>query len=82
MLARKVKTLKSRKFIAYLVSDLTSTVLLAYGIYAGNLGDQPVLLAVALGRAVMSLGFILGQAYVDRYVDVVLASRTTIDTDD
>lgn len=70
-----MKTLKSKKFIAYLLSDITSTGLLALGILYGDFSDQAVLLAIALSRGVTAIGFILGQSYVDRYVDTIIASK-------
>ena len=74
MIVPIVKTpLQSKKFIAFLLADMSWTVLLAYTIYRGE--TQAVTLAMVLVKGFVEAGYIGGQAWLDRYVKV--AALTT-----
>jgi uncharacterized membrane protein YciS (DUF1049 family) len=65
--------LQSKKFIAFLLADISWSVLLAYSIYRGE--TQTVTLAMVLVKGFVEAGYIGGQAWLDRYVRV--AALTT-----
>lgn len=69
MIVPIVKTpLQSKKFIAFLLADITWTVLLAYTIYRDE--PQTLTLAMVLVKGFVEAGYIGGQAWLDRYVKV------------
>lgn len=62
----------SKKFLAYFASDLSWTILLAYGIYHRDdaLFTTSVLFTMILIKGFVTVGFLLGQSYVDRFVRI------------
>jgi hypothetical protein len=60
--------LQSKKFIAYNVANVTSKILLFYMCYK-NEGDL-VIMTGLIASAFLDIGYILGQAALDRYVRV------------
>ena len=74
MIVPIVKTpLQSKKFIAFLLADISWTLLLAYTIYRDE--PQTLTLAMVLVKGFVEAGYIGGQAWLDRYVKV--AALTT-----
>lgn len=62
--------LSSKKFLAYLLAQvsLTGCLILAISKDGGTL--VPVQVALVIVQGFLQTGFILGQAYIDRYVRV------------
>jgi hypothetical protein len=60
--------LQSKKFIAYNVANLTTKMLLFYMCYKSE-GDL-VIMTGLVASAFLDIGYILGQAALDRYVRV------------
>lgn len=60
--------LQSKKFLAYLISNLGSKLLMFWMVYR-NEGDF-VLTTVITAAAFIDIGYILGQAALDKYVRV------------
>ena len=63
--------LKSKKFIAYLISDIGWKLVIFYVLYKQSDNIQPAattfLLALAFVNGFMQAGYILGQAALDKY---------------
>ncbi len=70
--------LKSKKFIAYLISDIGWKLVIFYVLYKQSDNIQPtattLLLALAFVNGFMQAGYILGQAALDRYVQMTEAA--------
>jgi hypothetical protein len=66
--------LESKKFIAYLLSEATWKALLIFMILKlGEDGMGPaygIMLAIVIVAGFLEVGFILGQAYIDKFVRV------------
>jgi hypothetical protein len=66
--------MQSKKFVAYMVGDLSWTVLLGGGIYwtmsEQSLGLVTVLLAMVIVKGFVSTGYIISQAALDKYTRV------------
>ena len=64
--------LKSKKFVAYLISDIGWKIILLYLIYKQKDNIQPaavsLMLALTFVNGFMQVGYILGQASLDKYV--------------
>ena len=60
--------LQSKKFIAYIISNITMKLLLFYMTYR-NEGDVVIMSGLA-ATAFLDVGYVLGQAALDRYVRV------------
>jgi len=60
--------LSSKKFCAYLLADLSWTALMGYGVYAKM--DWSLLMAMVVTKGFVQVGYILGQAALDKYVRV------------
>lgn len=64
--------LKSKKFVAYLISDIGWKIILLYLIYRQKDNIQPaaisLMLALTFVNGFMQVGYILGQASLDKYV--------------
>jgi hypothetical protein len=60
--------LQSKKFIAYLVSNLGSKALMFWMVTKGE-GDV-VIMSMITAAAFIDIGYILGQAALDKYVRV------------
>lgn len=60
--------LQSKKFIAYLISNLGSKLLMFWMVYSKE--SDFVLTAVVTAAAFIDIGYILGQAALDKYVRV------------
>lgn len=65
---------QSKKFIAYMVGDLSWTLLLGAGLYwtmaVQNFGVLTVLMAMVIVKGFVSTGYIISQAALDRYTRV------------
>ena len=81
---RKQPPFASKKFLAYLVAELTWKVLIASGLFlvrdqveAGGAWMWWWMIVATICSAFLEIGTVLGLAYVDRFVDVAetLASR-------
>lgn len=75
--------LKSKKFIAYIISEfgwkaLILVMLLQYG---GKIDHYAFLVIVSMivTSGFIQIGYILGQAYIDKYTQIAVAA---IDSDD
>lgn len=77
--------LKSKKFIAYLISDLGWKLVIFYLLYKQSNNLQPaaatLLLALAFVNGFMQAGYILGQAALDRYVQMTEAAYSKKEQD-
>ena len=62
--------LSSRKLIAYLLADMGWTALIGYGIWLQGDAKGSVLLAMVVVKGFVETGYILGQSYVDRFVQL------------
>ena len=63
--------LSSKKFLAYMVADLGWKIVLGFLIYQNCTGDSLVLmLSIVIVSGFVQVGYILGQAALDRYVRV------------
>lgn len=61
----------SKKFIAYLLAEITWKAIIALLVVSGKqLGDNVILLTVVLITGFIEVAYILGQAYIDRYVKI------------
>lgn len=61
----------SKKFLAYMVAELTWKGLMVLLILSTNkLGDNLILLTIVLIAGFLEVSYILGQAYVDRYMRI------------
>ena len=66
--------LQSKKFIAYLIAELTWKIIAVFTLYWGH-DKMPgqifmVLMAIVITAGFLEIGYILGQAYIDKYVRV------------
>jgi len=71
--------LQSKKFIAYLIADIGWKIILALIIYLQRDGLQSftLMLSIVVVAGFVQVGFILGQASLDRFVRVAeIASRS------
>ena len=66
--------LQSKKFIAYNISNITMKLLLFYMCFK-NEGDVVIMTGLA-ASTFMDIGYILGQAALDRYVRVASFGKT------
>lgn len=70
--------LQSKKFVAYLISDVGWKIILGYLIYNQKDNIQPsalsLMLALTFVNGFMQAGYILGQAALDRYVKMTEAA--------
>lgn len=67
--------LKSKKFLAYLLAELSSKSLMAYlitHIKTIELYEMTVLLAIIISSATLTIGYILGQAALDKYLSAAV----------
>ena len=60
--------MQSRKFLAYLLADVGWIGLIAYALVMQS--DGVLTITMALTRGFMGVGYVLGQAYVDRFVKI------------
>lgn len=82
--------LKSKKFIAYLISELGWKALIFYVVwgYQSKIDHYAfmVLIAMIITSGFMQVGYILGQAALDKYTHIaetaVKADRTPVNLDD
>jgi hypothetical protein len=65
--------LQSKKFIAYNIANVTSKLLIFYMCYK-NEGDL-VIMTGLVASAFLDIGYILGQAALDKYVRVASFSK-------
>jgi hypothetical protein len=65
--------LQSKKFIAYLLSNLGSKALIFWMVSKGE-GDV-VIMSTITAAAFIDIGYILGQAALDKYVRVASLSK-------
>jgi hypothetical protein len=75
--------LKSKKFIAYIISEfgwkaLILVMLLQYGSKIDHYAFL-VIVSMIVTSGFIQIGYILGQAYIDKYTQIALAA---IDSDD
>lgn len=77
--------LKSKKFIAYLISDIGWKLVIFYVLYKQSDNIQPTtttfLLALAFVNGFMQAGYILGQAALDRYVQMTETAYSKKESD-
>ena len=64
----KKAPLQSKKFIAYLISNLGSKALMFWMVYSQE--SDFILTTVVTAAAFIDIGYILGQAALDKYVRV------------
>ena len=68
--------LKSKKFIAYLIADLGWKVIILYMLMHLKSKLQPselsFLLTVVITSGVIQIGYILGQAALDKYINAAV----------
>ena len=67
----------SKKFIAFLIAEISWKVIMLLTLFWGH-DKMPnqlslVLIAIVLTGGFLEVGYILGQAYIDKYVQVALA---------
>ena len=72
--------LKSKKFIAYLISEISWKILLLilvleYGTEINHYGFL-VMVSVIVTSGFMQIGYVLGQSYIDKYAMVVQSAVT------
>ncbi len=77
--------MRSRKFTAYLLAEGSWKLLIAGGIYQAQCGDLDaagwtLLWAMTATTGFLEVSYILGQAYVDRYVGLLRSPPTTTAT--
>lgn len=61
----------SRKFIAYLIAELTwKAIIVLMILNSGKIGDHLVMLTIVLIAGFIEVAYILGQAYVDSYMKI------------
>ncbi len=65
--------LQSKKFIAYLVSNLGSKALLFWMVSKGS--DNVSIISMITAAAFIDIGYILGQAALDKYVRVASLNK-------
>lgn len=65
--------LQSKKFIAYLISNITMKILLFYMCYK-NEGDVVIMTGLT-AATFLDVGYILGQTALDKYVRVATVSK-------
>lgn len=65
--------LQSKKFIAYLISNLGSKALMFWMVYRQE--SDFVLTTVVTAAAFIDVGYILGQAALDKYVRVASVTK-------
>lgn len=61
--------LQSKKFVAYLISNLGSKILMAWMVT--KQASSTTMVAAIVAAAFIDIGYILGQAALDKYVRVV-----------
>lgn len=75
--------MKSKKFIAYMISELGWKIILFYLLYQlqGNLNhfSLVILMTIVVTSGFIQIGYILGQAALDKYVN---AAVEILDNDD
>jgi len=66
--------LQSKKFIAYLIAEISWKIMAGLFMYLGHDTMEGkmfmVLMAIIITAGFIEVGFILGQAYIDKYVRV------------
>lgn len=77
--------LKSKKFIAYLISEISWKLILLilvweYGKEINHYGFM-VMVSVIVTSGFLQIGYVLGQSYIDKYAMVVKAAVTKKDED-
>lgn len=61
----------SRKFLAYLIAEITWKAIIVLLILSKDkLGDNLILLTIVLIAGFIEVSYVLGQAYVDRYMKI------------
>jgi hypothetical protein len=61
----------SKKFIAYMIAELTwKAIVVLLIVSKDKLGDNLILLTIVLIAGFIEVAYILGQAYVDRYMKI------------
>ena len=82
-LAKDKLPLQSKKFLAYLIADIGWKILMFYVVweYKTKIDRYAFLILVSMivTTGFIQIGYILGQAFIDRYVMIALAA---IDRDD
>ena len=66
---------QSKKFFAFIVTELGFFALMAFMILSqqmDKLGDTVSFMVLAVSAGFLAVGFILGQAYLDKYIRVAL----------
>ena len=75
--------LKSKKFVAYLIGDIGWKIILFYLIYKQKDNIQPaavsLMLALTFVNGFMQVGYILGQASLDRYIKMTQSAYSQKD---
>ena len=66
--------LQSKKFIAYLISNIIMKLLLFYMCYKNE--SDLVIMTCLTAATFLDVGYILGQAALDKYVRVASVSKT------
>lgn len=67
--------LKSKKFLAYLLAELSSKILMIYlitHIKDIDLYEMTILLAMIVSSTTLTVGYILGQAALDKYLNAAV----------
>jgi hypothetical protein len=72
--------LQSKKFIAYVISNMTMKFLLFYMTYKSE-GDIVIMTGLT-ASTFLDIGYVLGQAALDRYVRVASISKHTQNSKD
>ncbi len=74
--------MRSRKFVAYLLAEGSWKLLIAGGIYQAQCGNLEgagwtLLWAMTATTGFLEISYILGQAYVDRYVGLLRSPQAS-----
>lgn len=67
--------IKSKKFLAYIISELTIKILMGYLItHLGTLDfyETTLLLGMVVSSSVLTIGYVLGQAALDKYISAAV----------
>ena len=76
--------LQSKKFIAYLIADIGWKILLGWILYLqkDGLDSFTLMISIVVVAGVVQVGFILGQASLDRYVRVAEIAARSVKNDE
>jgi hypothetical protein len=75
--SRERSALQSKKFIAYLVAEATWKLIIGYAIYQQGLAVNVWLFVLVVTTGFLEVGYILGQAYIDKFVRVAEIAKGT-----